>query len=162
VQTPEERFWSRVWQCEHRHPCKRCCWPWIGSMGVGIYDDLQQCYRRKHSAASFYDPDLQRTLGAHVCAYIFGKAYGQLLIPGRLTHVCHSCDYQHCCNYRHLSLGAPADNGRDKYGKTLAVRSTQPIWFPDGRMLTFPRYCLGYTGNGPSILIHDSHRALSA
>jgi hypothetical protein len=157
LQDIEQRFWSMVWQCTHRHPCKKCCWPWIGVRGIAVYDNPQDCYRRKDRAALFSDPRLDRPIAAHRYAYSQGNAGGVLIFPGRTVEVCHRCDYRHCCNYAHLSLGATADNGRDKRGKTFAVRSQQPVWFPDGRMLTFPCYSSRDTGERLYVIRHDPH-----
>lgn len=132
----EQRFWSKVWYCSHRHPCKMCCWPWIGNDGIAIYDDPHEAARRRFIHATFYDPRLPRPYPAHAFSYIVKKAGGILILPGRGFAICHTCDYAACCNYAHLSLGARADNDRDRRGKTRACHRLQKNILPDGRILT--------------------------
>jgi hypothetical protein len=138
--TLEETFWARVWQCTHRHPCNRCCWPWCGFEGPAIYDDPILCRRRSWDRASLKDPELPRLMTVSAVAYMLGKVGGQLIFPGRLAYVCHACDYASCCNPAHLSLGAPADNYRDKRGKPRGKGSLllrPQVTFPDGRQWPF-------------------------
>jgi hypothetical protein len=127
------RFLERIWRCKHRHPCQRCCWPW-GTPDQ--YDDPQECWRRRHTKATFYDKERDRSIGAHLMAYIIAHD-GMLVFPGKEFAVCHQCDYGHCCNDSHLSLGARADNGRDRRGKDWEYRAQQYNIFPDGRKIYY-------------------------
>jgi hypothetical protein len=138
----EQEFWSRVWRCAHRQPCKRCCWPWLGKAGKARYDDPGQCCRGWYEGGVFNYHELPRLYGAHVFAYI--AAHGGLLpLPGSAFAICHACDYQRCCNPPHLSLGSHADNARDRRGKNWEYRLRQFVWFPDGRQVFRHRIAWG-------------------
>ena len=119
--TLEERFWSKVWRCTHRHPCKRCCWPWGGAQW---YRDPAHCLYRASEHGRFTDKRLDRSYAAHRFAYLL--THGQtLILPSMHFHVCHTCHYAHCCNPSHLSLGSASDNRRDRH-------QLPRVLFPDG------------------------------
>lgn len=121
----EQLFWSRVWRCTHRHPCKRCCWPWKSEFAKG-----------RHAVRPSYGhmmvPHLRQNMPAHRLAFIF--AHHALLLPfGNAVHVCHLCDFPPCCNPSHLVVGTHDDN----IGKALdriyeSSRMRGPIRLPNG------------------------------
>jgi hypothetical protein len=48
--TLEARFWAKVWRCTHRHPCKRCCWPWRDlDLSEGIQLNKLSTHRTKET-----------------------------------------------------------------------------------------------------------------
>jgi hypothetical protein len=117
----EQRFWSMVWQCHHRHPCKKCCWP---------YDHcLRDQYRT--TAPRIYQPPIP----VHRLAYIL--AHGALLLPARAGTfaICHRCDFKPCCNPTHLFVGTQGDNSRDASLKGyFAFQRYHPVRLPDGTL----------------------------
>lgn len=126
-------FWSQVWRCTHKHPCKRCCWPW----GVALdYQTATACWLGQYHHGTFRDMTIGQNIGAHRLAYILAHD-GMLIFPGHSFAVCHRCDYAACCNPVHLVLGARADNARDKRGKKYVSDPHRHVCFPDGRIIPF-------------------------
>lgn len=123
--TLESRFWSKVWQCSHHHPCKKCCWPW---KTVDVSVNLV-CIWSQH--ALFYDATLapSTTMPAHRFAYF--TRVGTPLFGGSHFPVCHQCHFAPCCNPCHLAPGSPTDNAHDR--KRIA-HHTRIIVLPDGRV----------------------------
>src|SRR5215475_10946273 len=94
----EQVIWAKVWRCNHRHPCRRCCWPW-----------QHWCTPSYASTA----PGLTaKTMPAHRMAYIFSRGALILLAPKGSFVVCHQCDFPPCCNPVYLFLGMIGDNLR--------------------------------------------------
>lgn len=121
----EQRFWSHVWRCAHRIPCRRCCWPWMGRDGL---------YYRVDSVYTFCSPLFSRSMTVYRVSYLLGR--GTLLLPwGRTIHLCHQCDYRRCCNNAHIFPGSSSDNGRDRRGQPRDAER-QPVRLPDGQWLT--------------------------
>jgi hypothetical protein len=121
--TLEASFWSNVWQCMPRHPCKKCCWPWTKC-------DVSANWRfiwQQH--ALFYHKDLpgRRMLPVHRVAYEL--THGLLVIRGHTFHLCHQCHFGPCCNPAHLRVGSASDNARD----TRERLSQRMIVLPDGQ-----------------------------
>jgi Zinc-binding loop region of homing endonuclease len=120
----ERQFWAQVWQCTHRHPCKKCCWPWKPAFAQGraavrpTYGRFFMGYRNSILAHRF------ALMAAH---------YALLLPFGNELHVCHLCDFPPCCNPSHLVVGTAFDN----IGKALeriyeSSRMRGPIHLPNG------------------------------
>lgn len=121
----EQQFWSQVWQCAHRHPCKRCCWPWRAAFAEG-----KATVRPRYGHV--YVPHFGRQMSTHRVALIL--AHGALILPfGNRLQVCHRCAFPPCCNPKHLVLGTPYDNtsrGMERiYGRN-GLRG--PIHLPNG------------------------------
>lgn len=129
--TLEERFWANVWQCTHRRPCQACCWPYGRQVD---YQDALTCYSRFTKYGLFLDKDIGHGVPAHRMAYSLSRG-GIGILPGRSFAVCHRCNYGYCCNPPHLSLGAQADNGRDKRGMRYGNDPETAVLFPDGRRI---------------------------
>lgn len=132
----EEKFWSRVWQCDHRHPCKKCCWPYETQRlldyryGTPEWAEMYGIFYLRNDHGAFQHPALATSISAHRMAYILsGK---NEIFQGIHFPVCHRCDFGLCCNYVHLTLGAMADNRRDMKGKGCLGIDFQPIFLPDG------------------------------
>jgi hypothetical protein len=122
----ERSFWARVWQCTHRHPCKRCCWPWREAFAEG-HQPVRPTY------GQVYVPHFRRAMATHRVATIL--AHHALILPfGRGLHLCHLCAFPPCCNPRHLVLGTPYDNlsrGTERiHGRLSGLRG--PIHLPNG------------------------------
>jgi len=136
----EQRFWSQVWRCDHRWPCRRCCWPW---KRWGTETDPWERWRSINRYGSFFDPLLRRSVSVHRYAYMLAR--GCLLLPAPTRPFCVRhvvCDFPPCCNAAHLAIGTHSDNMRDKRGKeTLGY----------GRLITLPngsRLSLAYPREG--------------
>lgn len=129
----EERFWSHVWRCTHRLPCKRCCWPWTYGLKLDVPFPR---YGR------FEDVRLPKgSIPAHRFAYILG--HGAWLLPfPRALPIRHSCAFRPCCNDMHLSIGTQADNMRDNRGFGWYGARRPSILLPNGetRSLFHPPY----------------------
>lgn len=122
----EEAFWSQVWRCRHRWPCKKCCWPW---RKIDLERNVLVVWG---SHPTFSDARLKPLagMGTHRMAYIF--YYQTLLLPR--IFLCHQCDFGPCCNPLHLRPGSQSDNGHDKRGKLRNGKNYAPIFLPDGRV----------------------------
>jgi hypothetical protein len=126
----EAYFWSQVWRCAHRHPCRTCCWPW------------RACFEEKryYAYGSFTLPGDRQQSPAHRVALIFSK--GALFLPfppgntQRRLVACHACDFPPCCNPSHVFLATHADNMRDARQKGFfKVDRYKPLVLPDGSLL---------------------------
>ena len=129
LQEREQAFWANVWQCTHRHPCKRCCWPWRGNGFTCTPSSW-----RLHFLFNDKEITHGRSLGVYRVAYIL--THRTMIFPGLV--VCHQCAFGPCCNPSHLCLGTPSDNGRDRRGKSKYRYGCPPIYFPNGPMITPP------------------------
>jgi hypothetical protein len=118
----ENSFWSQVWRCTHRSPCKRCCWPWK---------------RRLEGYGTFRIPPHGPQIPAHRFALILSD--GALLFPKGSSQgftVCHQCDFSPCCNPLHLAVGTTGDNVREARDKGwFILRRCKPVRLPDGTLL---------------------------
>jgi hypothetical protein len=125
MESLEERFWSKVWRCEHHWPCKKCCWPWPGVK----LDNFPWIVL--HTYGRFSDPRLDNGLAipAHRQAFIF--THKTLLLPGII--ICHQCDFAPCCNPAHLRAGSITDNMRDLRGKRHDGSGRRLVILPDSR-----------------------------
>ena len=126
----EEAFWSNVWQCRHRRPCKKCCWPW---KKIELSANWK-CIWETH--ATFYHKELPRPLAAYRVAYELTR--GLLLIRGHAFPMCHQCHFGPCCNPWHVLPGSSSDNGHDRRRHTIQARS---IILPDGRRWSYTVAC---------------------
>jgi hypothetical protein len=86
---PIKRLASRI---ERRGPDD--CWPWTGSVSHNGYGRMYAC-GRSHNATRL----------------LWSLVHGD--IPQGFL-ICHHCDNPSCMNLRHLYLGTPADNMRDR------------------------------------------------
>jgi HNH endonuclease len=121
----EARFWARVWQCQHP-ACRRCCWPFMTATGLYYFcTPPEGCYFHQE----------KRTRDAHYVAYVL--TYQPFLPWGRALYICHQCDWRLCCNPRHLLLGSPSDNSRDRWNPAVQRMLRDPVYLPDGRMLGY-------------------------
>jgi len=126
VLTVQQLFWEKVWRCKHRHPCKKCCWPWKACNLTVQWRELWH----KHFTVSL-SLDGQKLVGpAHRIAYEI--QYGPIAFRGHRFHFCHQCDFGPCCNPLHVKPGAPADNARDR--RQARANGRFPIVLPDGRI----------------------------
>ena len=100
----EQVFWSQVWRCTHRQPCKKCCWPWYAT-------DIRYGLSTWAQYATIVVAE--KALPAYRAAFIF--AHQTLILP-RIA-VRHLCHFKPCCNPAHLRLGSQSDNNRDNRGK---------------------------------------------
>ncbi len=136
MQSLEERFWSKVWRCNHREPCKRCCWPYMTQRlldyryGTPAWAETYGIFYLRNDHGAFRDSVLATSIAAHRMAYILTRQ--NEIFPGIHFPVCHRCDFGLCCNYVHLALGSMADNRRDMQGKGCLGTDFQPIFLPDG------------------------------
>jgi hypothetical protein len=122
-----DHFWSKVWRCTHRHPCKKCCWPWVQEHGL-------YCFQTGEPAI-FQDKRLWPKPSMMAARMAYFLKTGNQLFPSRFIHLCHQCDYKSCCNPSHLIPGSPADNRKDLGRRPL--RSRKGIILPDSRVLPY-------------------------
>ena len=126
----EARFWSHVWRCMHKHPCQRCCWPWLRHDGL---------YHFSEGHANFAHPSLPYSpMPAHRVAHFLTK--GMALLPMRKLYICHQCDYKPCCNPSHHRPGSASDNARAVGARGQSKRPA--VRLPDGRILTYTQRTL--------------------
>lgn len=134
----EERFWSKVWQCTHRSPCKRCCWPW---KRFDFSLNTAPVWARH---ALFTDHELQpkHVMPAH--RFAFETVRGTLTFLSQDFPLCHRCDFGPCSNPCHLTMGSKSDNLRGSHG---ASHRRKPVTLPDGRVWTYEEAVLTYLHN---------------
>jgi hypothetical protein len=125
----EQAFWSKVWRCAHRTPCRKCCWPW---RAVDLHVNWK-CIWQQHAVFALDEPGSKRWIPAHRFAYECRG--GRLLFRGLTVHICHQCDFAPCCNPWHLAPGAASDNHKE------GRRSRRAIRLPDGRRWTYEEAC---------------------
>lgn len=126
----EEHFWSLVWRCTHRHPCQRCCWPWLPAFAKSRF------YGRASLHGLYQLPGTRGGMPVHRLAYIF--THGAGLLPfGKAIHICHTCDFSPCCNPRHLFIGTSRDNRHDRKRKEEDL-TDRIITLPDGMRIAYP------------------------
>jgi hypothetical protein len=120
----ETHFWSKVWRCGHRAPCKKCCWPW---RSVDLSVNWLTVWL---THAAFYSKPLG--VFPHVPAHRFAYelCHGTMPLPTRHFPVCHLCHFGPCCNPSHLVMGSAFDNAQDRR-TPLAARIIQ---LPDRRI----------------------------
>ncbi len=106
---PEQRFWKNTDQngpIPEHVPELGPCWTWNGS-------------RERSGHGRLFIGKRQRE-GAHRYAY--------LLLVGPIPDdlfVCHKCDNPSCVNPKHLFLGTPLDNMRDRNAKDRHCRGSR-------------------------------------
>jgi hypothetical protein len=118
-------FWSRVWRCTHRHPCKHCCWPWLQPSGIYRFSDNAPVYTNKQFAPH------QAMTGPRFAYFL---KTGMPIFASSFFHLCHQCDLKSCLNPSHIILGSASDNMKDM-GKRFH-KGYKPIRLPDGRLLS--------------------------
>jgi hypothetical protein len=94
------RFWSKV---DRSSP--EGCWLWK----AGTFDSGYGAFR------IVVAPRVYRQVVASRIAYMLGTGTNPVGF-----FVCHTCDNPRCCNPKHLFLGTPSDNERDKHSKGRA------------------------------------------
>lgn len=129
MQSLEACFWAKVWQCTHRHPCKKCCWPW---KGIDLCVNWK-CVWQQHAIFTLIESGHKRQMPAHKFAYECRG--GRLLWWGCTLHICHQCDFGPCCNPWHLIPGASSDNLKE------IARMRTSVHLPDGRRWSYDEAC---------------------
>ena len=126
----EQAFWAKVWRCSHRHPCKRCCWPWRAN-------DLSvnwRCVWQDHGTFGLHRLGVT-TMAAPRFAYEL--QHGTITLTSNHFHLCHLCHFGPCCNPVHLTMGSASDNARDK----RAPAPARVIRLPDGQVWSYVQAC---------------------
>lgn len=94
---PSAKTSDRFWACVDKSGGPNACWLWKGHKNRGGYGQLE--FKGKH-------------FKAHRLAYEFEIGP----IPEGMC-VLHKCDNPSCCNPKHLFLGTPRDNAKDRNQK---------------------------------------------
>lgn len=99
LQARTRKFWNQI-----KKGGPNECWPWSGSKGANGYG--------RFGFKSLMKKD-QR--GTHCIAWVL---HNHQLIKNNMQ-ILHTCDNQLCCNPKHLYMGTPLDNmkDRDKRGR---------------------------------------------
>jgi len=121
----EQAFWSKVWRCTHRFPCKRCCWPWLD---LDLTANWKWTWQQR---GHFSCPGL-RTIPAYRFALELRMRTPLLRI--KTLHTCHQCHFGPCCNPWHVVPGSTSDNAADI---VHARRNPPSIHLPDGRRWSY-------------------------
>ena len=119
-------FWSHVWRCTHRDPCRECCWPWRPALVRAVQRHLVPGYGTFHIR-----DDPQMLIPAHRMAIAL-KHHALILPFGQRMPACHLCDFASCCNDAHLVLGTPRDNIRGTATRGWSHTTRSPVRLPDG------------------------------
>jgi len=122
-----ERFWSRVWQCTHRHPCKKCCWPW---REVDM-ENISWATWQTHPTIS--DKEIA-SHGMTTARVVLWLTHGPLLLKTLVAR--HRCDFGPCCNPSPILPGTRKDNVDDQRGKLRTGEGRHDVYLPDGRILS--------------------------
>lgn len=105
------RFWARVAQCAHAHPCQECCWLWHGKRDADGYGTLWITL----------DAGARRYLKAHRVAWALATT-GAFLLADPALVIRHQCNCKTCVNPSHLLSGTPQDNVADAVRDKLFAR----------------------------------------
>ena len=132
LQEVEQRFWSKIWQCTHRQPCKRCCWPW---KGIDVSANWKYIWEQ-HAIFSDKRLGAYSPIAAHRFAYEVRT--GSFSFRGRQFPICHQCNFRPCCNLSHLAIGGASDNLHDQ---SRARVQRRPVLLPDGRLWGYNEAC---------------------
>ena len=129
----ERMFWPKVWQCTHRYPCKRCCWPWRAIDTTVNW----KCIWQEHPLFKSKKHGIPTQLAASRIAYEL--RFGTIAFPTRAFHACHQCHFGPCCNPSHILIGSRQDNAHDQ---APARRNPPSIVLPDGRVWLYRDACV--------------------
>ena len=122
----DQCFWTQVWRCTHRHPCKRCCWPWRPAL-------LRAAARHLVPGYGMYSVRESPRLVIPAHRMALAVQHHALFLPfGQRLPACHLCDFASCCNYAHLVLGTPRDNIRGTAQRGWSCAKRKPVMLPDG------------------------------
>jgi hypothetical protein len=127
----EQAFWAKVWRCDHRWPCKRCCWPWRGVDLSANWKDVWS----QHPV--FGDKRLGNPSTITAARFAYGLRTGSIPFRGKRFHLCHQCHFGPCCHPWHVAMGSASDNSRDR----IRAQAHRTITLPDGQVWTYAEAC---------------------